>query len=102
MAYDIEKTVPKRTVKSIRIPRLKYKFRLELCQKMKEIDDDINFYSLRPLTHEFLNFIDGKRTISEIAEAVGYEYGVKIKGEHVLLFMQSLKEEGYISLESSK
>ena len=102
MDYDLEKTVPKRIVQPIRIPRLKYKFRWELCQKMKKVDDDINFYSLRPLTHEFLNFIDGKRTISEIAEAVGYEYCVKIKGEHVLLFMQSLKEDGYLSLESIK
>jgi len=67
-------------------------------QLMKEVDPDVNFYSIRPLSHEFMNFIDGERTVEEIAEAVGYEYGVKIKGEHVLLFLNHLKEKGLISL----
>jgi len=42
-------------------------------QLMKEVDPDVNFYSIRPLSHEFMNFIDGERTVEEIAEAVGYE-----------------------------
>ena len=102
MEYDVTKTVPKRTEKSgissaRGVRAFEYNVRLELVKKMKEVDKDVNFFSVRPLSHEFLNFVDGKRTISDIADAAGYEYGLKIKGEHVLLFLLPLKEKGYLS-----
>jgi len=77
-------------------------FRLELYKAMKEVDKDMNFYSLRPMTHEMIGFVDGKRTVSDIAQAVGYEYQVIIKPEHVLEFFRMLEQRGYLSLVKEK
>ena len=104
MKFDAEKTVPQITGKK-NILRMRdvrsfdYELRWKLCKMMKQIDKDVNFFSLRPLNHEFLNFIDGERSFSDIANAVGYEYNLKIKGEHILMFLLHLKEEGYLSFK---
>lgn len=99
MEHDPRKTVPKNLEgKELPVTRPDFRLRWEMCNRMKETDPDVNFYSIRPLSHEFMNFIDGARTVEEIAKAVGYEYGVKIKGEHVLLLFAHLEERGLISL----
>jgi len=100
MKYDVTKTIPKKLPgKELPVARPNFFLRWEMCNKMKEVDSDVNFYSIRPLSHEFMNFVDGKRNIEEIATAVGYEYGVKIKGEHVLLLFENLHDEGSIGLQ---
>ena len=99
MGYDPRKTVPKNVEGNmLPVTRPDFSLRWEMCNLMKEIDPDVNFYSIRPLSHEFMNFIDGERTVEEIASAVGYEYGVKIIGEHALLLFTHLEERGLISL----
>ena len=97
LKHDPKKTVPKR-IRGIEIPvsRPDFHLRWDICNKMKKVDSDVNFYSIRPLSHEFINFIDGKRTVEEIAEAVGYEYGIKIVGEHVLLLFAHLEDRDLI------
>jgi len=103
MKYDVTKTVPKKMPgKDLPVARPDFFLRWEMCNKMKKVDPDVNFYSIRPLSHEFMNFVDGKRTIEEIATAVGYEYGVKIKGEHVLLLFEHLHDEGSLDLQLRK
>ena len=100
MAYDVKKTVPQKMPGTeLPVARPDFFLRWEMCNKMKEVDPDVNFYSIRPLSHEFVNFIDGKRTIEEIASSVGYEYGVKIKGEHVLLLFKHMRDEGLLRLK---
>ena len=100
--YDAKKTIPE--IKEIVIRngggRLSYEARWELYKNMNEVDKDINFYALRPLTGELLNFIDGKRTIQDIADAVGYEYGVKIRGEDFLTFLIPQEEAGIIKFKT--
>jgi hypothetical protein len=97
--HDPRKTVPKNLEgKILPVTRPDFRLRWEMCNLMKEVDPDVNFYSIRPLSHEFMNFIDGERTVEKIAKAVGYEYGVKIKGEHAMLFFAHLEERGLISL----
>ena len=100
MKYDATKTVPKQLPgKELPVARTDFFLRWEMCNKMKKVDADVNFYSIRPLSHEFMNFVDGKRTVEEIAPAVGYEYGVNIKGEHVLLFFKYLHENKLLDLQ---
>ena len=103
MTYDPGKTIPENIEgKELPVARPDFRLRWEMCDLMKEVDPDVNFYSIRPLSHEFMNFIDGERTVEEIATAVGYEYSVKIKGEHVLLLFAHLEGRGLISLHQRK
>ena len=98
MEYDVTKTVPQKLPgEELLVARPDFSLRWEMCNKMKEVDPDVNFYSIRPLSHEFMNFVDGNRTIEEIANAVGYEYGMKIKGEHVLIYFIYLKDRGILT-----
>ena len=103
MKYNPEKTIPKK-IKGIELPvsRPDFRLRWEMLNRMKKVDPDVNFYSIRPLSHEFINFIDGERTVEEVATVVGYEYGLKIKGEHVLLLFIFLEERGLITLHQKK
>lgn len=103
MEYNPEKTIPKR-IKGMELPvsRPDFRLRWEMHNRMKEVDPDVNFYSIRPLSHEFMNFIDGERTVEEVATAVGYEYGFRIEGEHVLLLLIHLEERGLITLHQKE
>ncbi|GAF79329.1 unnamed protein product, partial [marine sediment metagenome] len=83
--------------KELPVARPDFFLRWKMCNKMKEVDPDVNFYSIRPLSHEFMNFVDGNRTIEEIANAVGYEYDMKIKGEHVLIYFTYFKDKGLLT-----
>jgi len=102
MRYDVTKIVPHKVEGEYASARLEFNLRWEVCKKMKEIDPDVNFYSIRPLSQEFMNFIDGKRTIYEIATAVGYEYGFKINGEHVLQLFNYFKEKGLLTFSKNE
>lgn len=97
MEYDVTKTVPSKVPGVNQVVRTGFELRWKMCNEMKKVDPDVNFYSIRPLSHEFVNFVDGKLTIEEVASAVGYEYGLKIKGEHVLLLFEDLKEKGFFT-----
>jgi hypothetical protein len=103
LEYSPKKTIPKR-IKNVEIPvyRPEFNLRWELCNQMKDVDPDVNFYSIRPLSHEFINFIDGEKTVEEIAKAVGYEYGIRIIGDHVLLLFLHLEEIGLITLHQKE
>ena len=98
MKYDVTKTIPHKVQGINQRVNVVFHAKWELTNMMKTVDPDVNFYSTRPLFHELFNFIDGKRTISEIAAAVGYEYGVKIDSEHVLILFKSLEEKGLLTL----
>ena len=82
--------------------RWDFEFRTNLLEKMRNEDNNINGNCLRALTGEFINFSDGKKTIEEIARAAGYEYGVKIKPEHVLEFFLKVMEKDQITLKNSR
>ena len=99
MKYNPQKTIPK-IIEGITPPisRPDFNLRWEMCKKMRKVDANVNFYSIRPISHEFVNFIDGKRSVEEIASAVGYEYNIKIEGRHVLLLLNDLEKRGLIKL----
>jgi len=111
--FDVEKTIPvhKKIKRGYCYPeafryqtafRWQYDFREKLCRKMREVDRNINAFGIRALTAEIISFIDGEHTISEIADYVGYEYGFKIKSEHVLNFLLQAKEQGHIHFKIKK
>lgn len=79
-----------------------YEFREQLVGKMKEIDPNVNAFGIRALTAEIVNFIDGEKSIREIAESVGFEYDLKIEPVHVLEFLVKVEELGYVDLTIRK
>ena len=82
--------------------RWQYEFREQLIGKMKKIDPNVNAFGIRALTAEIVNFIDGEKSIREIAESVGFEYDLKIEPAHVLEFLVKVEELGYIDLTNRK
>ncbi len=52
----------------------------------------------RKKTYEMINFIDGKRTVYQIAKAIRAEYG-KINLRHILKFMRDLEKTKFISFK---
>jgi hypothetical protein len=91
---DYSKVVP--TLKKNERFTLDRQSRWDLCLEMKAYDSNVNFYSIRPLGNEFANWIDGKRSVEEIATAVSCEYSIKIKPEHVLKYLQHMKDKGLV------
>jgi hypothetical protein len=79
--------------------RWDYEFRENLLNKMQSLDPNINGNCFRCLAAEVINFIDGERTVEEISEAVGYEYGVLINPEHIIEFLKKTKELGQITFK---
>ena len=112
--YDVENTVPVNKLTSggrwssseaFRYQsafRWHYEFREQLIGKMKKIDPNVNTFGIRALTAEIVNFIDGEKSIREIAESVGFEYDLKIEPAHVLEFLVKVEELGYIDLTIRK
>ena len=80
--------------------RWDFEFRIKLLEKMWKEDNNINGNCLRALTSEFINFSDGRKTIEEIATAVGFEYDIKINPEHVLEFFLKVLENDQINLKN--
>lgn len=51
---------------------------LEIADDLHEDDGDAGWRSLRVVSDEALNFVDGERTVGEIADAVGFEFELEI------------------------
>jgi len=114
VVYDVDNTVPVNKMTpggSCSYPeafryqsafRWHYEFREQLVGKMREIDPNVNAFGIRALTAEIVNFIDGEKSIREIAESVGFEYDLKIEPVHVLEFLMKVEELGYVDLTIRK
>ncbi|UCE96060.1 MAG: DUF4910 domain-containing protein [Candidatus Bathyarchaeota archaeon] len=99
-----EETIAEREAKSL-IPRRRFKgtFNLEALKRAlsgKEYEwyekigkKDRDF---RKKIYEILNFMNGKRTIYEITNAVSAEYG-ETNQEHVLKFVRDLEKTNFVS-----
>jgi len=66
----------------------------ELYEEIGKKDEDF-----RKKTYEIFNFMDGKRTVYEIAKAVSAEYSVT-KLEHVLKFIHDLEKTNFVSFNN--
>jgi len=91
---DLSRIIP--VVKRNERFNLDRKSRWDLCLEMKAHDPNVNFYGIRPLGNEFANWVDGKRSVPEIATAVSCEYSIKIKPERVMKYLQHMKDQGLI------
>jgi len=72
----------------------------ELVGAMHRDDARTNWETLRIIGDELWNFADGTRTLSEIAEAIGFEFGVEIHPQHFLTLARGLQKAGVFTLRS--
>lgn len=75
--------VPVRTVEGSkalveRWTGLDYADLMDLADALHADDPDAGWRSLRVVSDEAWNFVDGERTVGEIADAVGFEFGLEI------------------------
>ena len=72
----------------------------EMWQEMEGRDPKMRYDSLRIIGDEIWNFVDGKRSVNEIAEAIGAEFDFDLESRHVLRLFQGLVAEGFVALDN--
>ncbi len=71
-----------------------------MWQEMEARDPKMRYDSLRIIGDEIWNFVDGKRSVNEIAEAIGSEFDFDLESRHVLKLFEGLVSEGFVALDS--
>ena len=71
-----------------------------MWQEMEARDPKMRYDSLRIIGDEIWNFVDGKRSVNDIAEAIGSEFDFDLESRHVLKLFEGLVNEGYVALDS--
>jgi hypothetical protein len=79
-----------------------YAEQVRTAGQMEVQDDKFLFYALRVMNDEVWNFIDGQRTIGEIAESVCMEFGFELEPALFLPLVQELVDRGLIRLEAAR
>jgi hypothetical protein len=79
---------------------ISYEGMVEMIEQMRQVDASIQGSQLRQFIHELYLHSDGENTLSDISERIGFEYGVKIRPEHLLPFAESLERYGSIRLKT--
>jgi hypothetical protein len=70
--------------------------------QMQAQDPQFLFYALRVMNDELWNFIDGKRTCAEIAEAVCMEFELDLAPALFMPLIGVLVDEGLVTLNSTE
>ena len=70
----------------------------EMAEQMNSRDPSMNYDSLRIIGDEIWNFADGKRSVNDIADAIGAEFDFDLESSHVLKLFEGLKSKGLVSL----
>lgn len=78
---------------------IKYEEWVEMGLEMKEIDDSFQQGKIRSIIHEIYNYSDGRHTISEIIEKIGFEYGLKLEPSNFNSIIKALIKFGSIEKE---
>lgn len=70
-----------------------------IVDRMAAQDSRIVFDSLRPMGDELWNFVDGHRTVEEIAEVVCIEFGFELEPELFCPLLDGMAKIGLIEFE---
>lgn len=98
---DVAELVPVRETDGLvaRWDGLEYSDLLEIADELAEADDDAGWRSLRVVSDEAWNFVDDERTVSDIADAVGFEFGLTIQPEPIYRILEGHGESGNLRFE---
>ena len=95
------KVVPRRLVEREPpgLPGTDYWDLYRMAEEMHSGDPKMIYDSLRIIGDEIWNFADGRRSVNEIAEAIGAEFDFDLQPRHVLALVQGLAKAGFVTLE---
>ncbi len=99
---EVAALVP-RLIGTRRPPRwagLSYADLLEIGEQLAAGDGNAGFNSLRVIADETGAFIDGQRTVADIADAVGFEFDLKIGPLPIHAILTGLEADGHIEFGS--
>lgn len=98
---DVAELVPVRETDGLvaRWDGLEYADLLEVADELAEADDDAGWRSLRVVSDEAWNFVDDERTVGDIADAVGFEFGLTIQPEPIYRILEGHEESGNLRFE---
>ena len=74
---------------------------VRMAEEMHDRDPKMRYDSLRIIGDEVWNFADGRRSVNDIADAVGAEFDFDLAPRHVLKILQGLVGQGLVSLSDS-
>lgn len=78
---------------------LEYEDLLEIADSLGRADEDAGWRSLRVVSDEAWNFVDGKRTVGEIADAIGFEFDLRVEPEPVARILEGHAAGGHLRFE---
>jgi hypothetical protein len=78
---------------------LDYEGLLEIADDLHDDDPEAGWRSLRVVSDESWNFVDGDRTVREIADAVGFEFDLKIEPGPIRRILEGHAEAGNLRFE---
>lgn len=73
---------------------LSYQELLSIGEEMSQKDPGSGFDSLRVVADEAWNFIDGKRSVADIADCVGFEFDLDVPPNAIHRILQGLERSG--------
>jgi len=102
LPFDFKTIIPKKLIISsglgFPLPGMTYMDHVRLTNEIAKKDPQINFTSLRIVGDELWNFMDGTRSLQDIAESVQFEFNFDIDLIHFAEMFSILEKSGYIEL----
>jgi len=97
---DFDQIVPLRRANLLPpgVAGLTYDEMKDLVNAMYRDDDQVNWETLRIVGDELWNFSDGERSLSDISEAIGFEFGIDIHPQYLLILAQGLEKAKQLDL----
>ncbi len=82
---EVADLVPVRTTDGLvaRWAGLEYADLLDIADELAAADEDAGWRSMRVVSDEAWNFVNDERTVGEIADAVGFEFGLQIEPDPI-------------------
>lgn len=98
---DIAELVPVRTTDDLvgRWVGLEYEDLLEIADQLAEADEDAGWRSLRVVSDEAWNFVDGERTVGDIADSVGFEFSLTVEPGPIYRILGGHEDGGNLRFE---
>ncbi|MFB3091603.1 MAG: hypothetical protein ACE1ZD_00215 [Dehalococcoidia bacterium] len=71
-----------------------------MAEEMEARDPKMRYDSLRIIGDEMWNFVNGRRNVNQIAEAIGAEFDFDLEPRHVLKLFEGLASKGFVGFDA--
>jgi hypothetical protein len=98
---EYDSIIPKRAIegRAGRWEGLSYQDLLSIGRELEAADKNSGFGALRVIADEAWNFVDGKRSVADIARAVGFEFDLDIPAHTIYRLLEGLERSGGLKFE---